>query len=135
MLKFVPPEYTRGLRKIYIYNKDPEKKMLGRYLPDKISPSIEIFVDNFFHPYPKLGILIPYLGKAYIAETLYHEIGHHYQQLNKQMKKKYLETYAEKFSQKLVKKYLNSFLFIKVLYSPFLLWFKLSKLIGIKNKK
>ena len=97
LVRYVPPEYLVGLKRIILTNasglshegrrertwsRGKQVRVadaLAFYL--KASPTfparIEIFVDNICNSRPPQLLRIPLLRHCVLANTLYHEIGHH----------------------------------------------------------
>lgn len=97
LLQAVPRKYLAGLKTVLLTNRSAltreqrRQKVTGRkgrysladargayyQATDSRSAYVLLMVDNMLSAWP-VGILrIPYLGPLVLAETLYHEIGHH----------------------------------------------------------
>src|SRR3989338_1228999 len=97
LISYVPPQYLTGLKRITLTNSSGlsheerrEKTWSGRKrvrVADALafyqrgnptSPArIELFVDNICNSWPTQLLRIPLLRHCVLANTLYHEIGHH----------------------------------------------------------
>jgi hypothetical protein len=57
----------------------PQSRVLGRYHPKwkGQQPWIELYIDQIFKRLPGWAVRVPLLRDVRIAETLYHELGHH----------------------------------------------------------
>jgi hypothetical protein len=97
LLAGVPNQYLRGLDCVVLTNLSgqPRRKRLGkvtsrggRIEKSRVaglyhgkwkgqSPWIELYVDQILRRWPRWTLRIPFLRDVAIAETFYHELGHH----------------------------------------------------------
>lgn len=97
LLELIPEKYLVGLDCVVLSNfsGQPRRKRLGRtttrgrkvarsqtaglYHPKWKGqpPWIELYVDQIVRPFPRWVLRIPLIKRFAIAETLYHEVGHH----------------------------------------------------------
>ena len=97
LLTVIPVKYLRGLDCIVLTNLSgqPRRKRLGkttrrgrRILQSQVAglyhgkwkgqpPWIELYVDQILHSLPRWTLWLPFLKDLALAQTLYHELGHH----------------------------------------------------------
>jgi hypothetical protein len=110
LLRVVPNEHLVGLDKIIIVDeiKDKKRKRIGGlYHPrhDKQPCTIEIGFNSIYGGMPKVFFFLPLAAKFTLADTLYHEIGHHYHhKFVHGITKKRREDFADDYSKKMLKK-------------------------------
>ncbi len=136
LLKGVPNDYLVGLKMIIVLNTIAHrnnKNANGLYIPGSKTepPRIEIALDTLFDNFPKYFMLMPFFVNYFIAEVLYHEVGHHYHIEKCRLKKKKWEEFAESIADELLKK---NFFVWKILLCPLFLFIPILKIIRKKMK-
>jgi hypothetical protein len=101
MLKVIPAFHLVGLEKIVVTyeasDEDNLKNVCGLYFGKSTEqrPYIKLYVKNIFLDIPLLLIkFFPFIANLFFSETLYHEIGHHYQKITHGYKKEQWEKSA-----------------------------------------
>lgn len=121
LLKFVPPEHLYKINKIIVTDKSNEGKVrdvAGLYYGYQNSQEIDIVlcVSGMFYKMPRVFfILLPIIPKLLLANTLFHEIGHHVQRMGHGYKKERWESSADQYSKELSKRVFFSSRVFKVL--------------------
>lgn len=125
LIDVIPSEHLIGLEKILIKFKSPIQKdeyseALGLYYGKREGankPYVVLCAENLVIRIKSVPILFRFLisPKKIIAETLYHEIGHHYQRLSHGYKKELWENHADKYSAYMMRREFHSRGFGKVL--------------------
>jgi hypothetical protein len=108
LLKHIPNEHLIGLDSITLmdnlkYKKHAKyKEAAGLYYSKyKTRPAyIEISIEHLCSYDPYVLRLIPFLGEKYLAEVLFHEIGHHYRHRTHGITKRENEDFADEYSKK-----------------------------------
>ncbi len=127
LLKFVPKEHLSKLEYIRVLNRSLTasngKVCRGLYYGGRAGFSILLSAETLFRGMPRLFFYIPFIPRFVLAKTLYHEIGHHYEEcfcygVKKGLKEKYAHEYAKGMQKKAFKNYL---LLFKLLFGPILL--------------
>lgn len=114
LLQLVPKEHIYKINKIIVTNKASEKHMknaAGFYYgyQDYKQINIVLGISGMFPKMPTIFFkLFPIIPKYLLARTLYHEIGHHYQNINHGYRKDVWEKTAEKYSEEMTKRFLLS---------------------------
>lgn len=120
LLRTVPNEHLIGLGVIifvdHIAHKR-NKKTGGLYWrKTRQEPAkIEIAFDVIYKDMPRFILCLPFVAKFMIANVLYHEIGHHYQQLIHGVEKINEEKFAEQYKRQLLN---SAFFWWRLLFVP-----------------
>lgn len=130
LLKVIPPSHIANLEKIkvvlsYSYKKD-YKNGQGFYVPgsNRNLPYIILCIDNIYKEFPPFFLKIfPFLKVSFLADVLFHEIGHHYQRATHGINSQIREKHAEKYSLNMKARYFYSKGFGKMIYN-FKIYFK-----------
>jgi hypothetical protein len=124
MLKVIPPEHILHLGKIRVTSLSPERKQkqaYGLYYGKREGfelPTIVICADSLLKGIPRIIFCImPFIPRLLLADTLYHEIAHHYQRVSRGYKKERWEKDAEQYSKEMRKKLFLSSGVFKLVYS------------------
>jgi hypothetical protein len=121
-LKQIPVGHLVGLERIVVVDEIAHiknTKARGLYhKKDHHEPAtIEIALDSVYKGMPKIIYYIPFIPKFLLANTLYHEIGHHYQtRLTHGIRKTEQEAFAETYTKKMLK---TTFWWWLILLFPF----------------
>lgn len=120
LLRFVPKEHLVGLHKVVLTNSDEVgKRVRGKIVSEKrrIKPAdcaglyskgrVLLLVDRIFQRYPEWFLLFPPFKTYVIAETLYHEIGHHIHRLEQPGYRTDKETVADEWKDQLLRGFLS----------------------------
>lgn len=129
LLRTVPTEHLTQLNKIEIVNFSPQRKQkqsYGFYYGKREgvdTPTIIICVANLFGNMPKIIFyILPFIPRFLLADTLYHEIGHHYQRITHGIKKEYWEKDANSYSRFMKRKAFKQYKWVLfILFGPILL--------------
>lgn len=118
LLAHVPPDDLIGLNSICLsYNSfnSNNKNLTGEYILDTKNRSSKIYVYVNTLYYQKLYLaFIPFVGTFFLANTLYHEIGHHQHTFHMHnVKKKDWEGFANSYKLYLLRKRYRFLLFAK----------------------
>lgn len=102
------------------------KNSLGLYYGKQASidnlPKIVICVGNICKGVPRYLLCIGFLRRFILAQTLFHEIGHHIQYSVHGIKKHDGERHAKQFTQKMLMRFGNrEFFIIKIILYPIIL--------------
>lgn len=125
LLTIIPKEHLINLDKIKITYYPPNNKGLkkaeGFYMPRGQGhgerANITLCLKNILADLPEFFFKVfPFFLNSFIADVLYHEIGHHYRTLSYGIKDKIMEKYAEKYSLKMKRKYFHSYGIGKIIY-------------------
>jgi hypothetical protein len=119
-LAVVPEQHLFGIGKIHLAHHNEKNRqgrlVDGRYIPGKLAKII-LYPPNIFGGYWKsLYYLFPFLIDSFLADVLYHEIGHHYHISRHGIKKTDWEPIADRYSRSMKKKLFHSRGFGKVLF-------------------
>jgi hypothetical protein len=79
---------------------------------------IEIALSAIYKGVPKIIFFFPFVAKFMLANVLFHEIGHHYQQYVHGITKKDEEYFAEKYKKQMLKQTFSSWRFLLLPLSP-----------------
>ncbi len=128
ILKHVPEEHVRSLNKIEVvslpYGRQ-QRKAYGFYHGEREGekfPKIVICAENILGNLPKVIFYWPLIPRCFLASTIYHEIGHHYQRLHHGIKKEKWEKDADAYEKMMTRKAFKfQILFLGLLFWPFLL--------------
>ncbi|MGV7222683.1 MAG: hypothetical protein ACQ9MH_14290 [Nitrospinales bacterium] len=127
LLGHIPAKHTIGLSEIIvkdIFYKDYENCNGLYYAKTKKGrpAKIELAIETIYWPRPFVYALIPFVRKYLIANTLYHEIGHHRMRMDHGIPKKEKENYADNYSKKyIVKAFFKTLYFLRQL-KELILW-------------
>lgn len=97
LLSRIPEKYVRGLDCVVVTNlsgqsrrnrlgktasrgrRVSQSRVLGRYHPRWRGqpPWIELYADQILSRFPRWTLWVPFVRDAVVADTLYHELGHH----------------------------------------------------------
>jgi len=141
LLRYVPEEHLRGLRRIILTNSEQlQGQKMRNSEKRRIRPEdclglygggyIRLIMDQIFEPYPEIFLLVPLFKTYAIGEVLYHEIGHHIHQMQEPGFRDRKEEVADEWSDKLMRTYLKQRYWylggIRILLRP--LWPLISRL-------
>ncbi len=127
MLKIIPSDYLKGICAIRIVYSSKDKNVEGRYIIDQ-HPCIVLYSEAIFGGYSKLFLkCFPFFVNAFLADVLFHELGHHYHMITHGHKKKIWEQTAERYSKEMKLKFFYSKGLGKVI-------FKIKRLLRGKEK-
>lgn len=107
VLSRVPEKYTAGLNSVLLIDRITRRNCedaTGMYVPgwQREAPHIEIAVATLYRDMPQILFFVPFVAKFWLAQAIYHEIGHHYQTLGHMVKRgPARELLADTFSRKL----------------------------------
>lgn len=113
LLSAVPEEDLAGLNEIVLVDEIPDRRYRGRYgmyLPrtGKDKATILIAVDRLLGSLPRVLLLVPFVRKFVLANTLYHEVGHHYCSTFPNIRASERERLADRYRKKMVKRKFSS---------------------------
>lgn len=129
LIKIIPYEHIMNLKEIkviWICQNKKQGQAHGLYYGDREgspAPIIILCVGNILKGVPKIVYyLMPWVPELLLSDTLYHEIGHHYQRVSHGYKKEEWEKHAEQYSKMMQKEFLKTTNIGKLLYliKPFL---------------
>lgn len=143
LLDFIPVEHLVGLQEIKVIEYSPENKRKTAYgfyygKDQGIkNPVIVICVGNLFNKIPKVVFyFIPFIPRLLLADTLFHEIGHHLQSSSHGLKKEQWENNANSYARKMTKKvFKRSKWILFIFFGPILLLQKLLKNLKIQKSQ
>ncbi len=136
ILKIVPGDHFVGLSKIVIgsspVGRKATKEAWGTYHGKREGakvPFVNVYAKSIYEFHPKwFMILCPFVYTMYLAEVVYHEVGHHYQRVGKGYKKEEWGNHAERYSKYMLSEYYSSNFFMNLLrYTWCMLMFKKPK--------
>jgi hypothetical protein len=120
LLHYVPSEYLAGLHKITLTNSAGLSEMYrGKVSSEKrrVRPAdcrglygngnILLVMDQIFLEVPEVLLLLPFIKNFLIAQTLYHEIGHHIHRLKEPGYRAKKETIADEWRDKLTREFMR----------------------------
>ncbi len=104
LLRRLPPEHVLGLGRITISGGRPldeaaDSEILGQYFEayDGEPAFIMIYPEEMAKEVPFFVRRIPLVWRVLVAETLFHEVGHHYQRFTHGIRKPAQEDHAENY--------------------------------------
>ncbi len=104
LLRLVPPEHLVGISRITVSGSRPLDEMageevLGQYFEayDGEPAFIMIYPQEMAREVPFLLRPFPVVWRVLLAETLFHEVGHHYQRFTHGIRKPAQENHAESY--------------------------------------
>ncbi len=108
VLSLVPPEHLAGLSRIVVTNelKRGKESVNGLYYRKHGGEEAEIHLNNLAADVPWCFRGLTVVRRPYIADTLLHEIGHHYQASRHGYKKEIIEDHADYYARRLARKLL-----------------------------
>lgn len=125
LIDVVSSEHLIGLEKILVKSKSPIQKdayteALGLYYGKREGahqPYVVLCAENIVARIENIPFVLRWLisPKKIIAETLFHEIGHHYQRISHGHKKKSWEKHADKYCTYMMRREFHSRGFGKLL--------------------
>ena len=131
IIQKIPSQHILGLDKIQVVYCSPERKRrrargfyYGKNEGEKF-PKIVICVNNILQNLPKPVLKLSFIPRLFLAETIFHEVAHHYQRLRHGISKHRWEKDANAYAKRMMKHCLFSkyqLLFLKILFGPFLLF-------------
>ncbi|MFA5272134.1 MAG: hypothetical protein WC412_07355 [Candidatus Omnitrophota bacterium] len=132
LLAVVPTEHITQLNSVKVVSSFSGKQQNAAYgfyygkREGADMPSIIICADNIFRRLPRfIFYLMPFVPRLFLADTLYHEIAHHYQRLTHGIKKENWEKNAETYSKHMKKRAFRGYKWVLfVLFGPFLFFKK-----------
>lgn len=127
LVKKVPPEHLIGLDTISLVDKasHKENKLAGGlyWEKDGKDPSwIEIAIGEIFRGMPRLFFFLPFIPKFMLANVLFHEIGHHFQQFTHGVSKRQREAFADAYKKNMLKRTFWGWRFLLSPLRPFIYW-------------
>ncbi|MBI4356237.1 MAG: hypothetical protein HY597_07335 [Candidatus Omnitrophica bacterium] len=131
LLKVVPPDHLRDLDWILVVRTWKDKSVASarglhyeRY--GEGGPTIVLCVDAIFGPFARIFERLPLLPKMFLAEVLFHEIGHHHQRYLHGIQKSQREGDAKSYSKEMFRKAFRPYRWqLYLLYGPIVLPWKL----------
>jgi hypothetical protein len=124
LLRGVPEEYLSGLHKVTLTNSARQRRLYrGKRWADnrrfRVANSrgfyrngqIELSIDQILLEYPELFLLFPPFKNFLIAQTLYHEIGHHIHKLQSPGFRNG-EEFADEWRDKLLRVFLRRYWYL-----------------------
>jgi len=132
LLRVVPQEHLIGLDSIILVGqvtskKSREQKAGGLYWQKwrQRPATIEIALDEIYRGVPKIVLHLPFIPKFILANALYHEIGHHYQQrFTHAAKNVGREEFAEKYKKQLLQKAFVGWRLLFLPLAPLIRWMR-----------
>jgi hypothetical protein len=124
LLAVVPEKYLSGLYKVTLTNSGRMHKVRGKMFAGKyrVRPAdcrglyadghIRLLIDQIFCECPEYFLLFPPLKKFLLAQTLYHEIGHHIHKLESPGYRVNRETFADEWRDKLMPLFLRRYWYL-----------------------
>lgn len=102
LLKGIPPEHVAGIAYVTVSGDRPlddDDEVLGQYFERYESEPavIVLYLETMKREAPALFRLFPITWKILLAQTLFHEIGHHYQRFSHGIAKTRQEDHAENY--------------------------------------
>lgn len=109
LLAHVPPEHLGGISGITVSGDRPlddEDDVLGQYYEkfENDPAVIVLYLETMRREVPRLLLQFPITWKILLAQTLFHEIGHHYQRFSHGIAKQRQEDHAEAYGMRLTRK-------------------------------
>lgn len=121
LLNVIPKDHLNKLNKVIVMNTSPEKKFSNAeglyYSSNNGKPAhIILIANNMFKGFPNWFLrTFPYFTNYFIADVLFHEVGHHYQQLTHGIKRRIKENHAEVYSKEMKRVYFDTLWICKIL--------------------
>ena len=124
LLAVVPEKYLSGLYKVTLTNSGRLRKVRGKLWAgkDRVRPAecrglyseghVQLLIDQIFCECPEYFLLFPPLKKFLLAQTLYHEIGHHIHKLESPGYRANREPFADEWRDKLMPLFLRRYLYL-----------------------
>ncbi len=105
LLRALPPEHTAGLDYVTISGDPPledDDDVLGQYYDrfETEAPGIVLYLATMRHEVPAPLRRFAITWKVLIAQTLYHEVGHHYQHFTHGIARDRQEDHAESYGDR-----------------------------------
>lgn len=122
-LTVVPKDNLRELFQIIVQYEPPSHNAdaMGSYFGVREGvkePYILLSMENILSCFPSsIPVLSKFLFRLYLRDTLYHEIGHHYQRLIHGIKKDKWENHAEEYSKKMQREMYRKSFVGRILFS------------------
>ena len=128
LLAVVPDKYLSGLHKVTLTNSSRMRKVRGKLRVGKqrVRPAdcnglygdgqIKLLIDQILCEVPELFLLWPPLKKFLIAQTLYHEVGHHIHKLESPGYRSNHEAFADEWRDKLMPLFLRRYSYLAPFY-------------------
>ncbi len=128
LLAVVPEKYLSGLHKVTLTNSGRMRKVRGKLWAGKhrVRPAdcnglyangnIKLLIDQILFQVPELFLLWPPLKKFLIAQTLYHEIGHHIHKLESPGYRANREQFADEWRDKLMPLFMRRYWYLAPFY-------------------
>jgi hypothetical protein len=109
LLELVAPEHLAGIASVTVSGDPPlddDDEVLGQYYEryEGDPAVIVVYLETMKREAPALFRLFPVTWKYLIAQTLYHEVGHHYQRYSHGIAKGRQEDHAEAYGQALTRR-------------------------------
>jgi hypothetical protein len=107
LLRHLPPEHYAGISRITLSGGAPlderaEEEILGQYFEayEGEPAFIMLYPEEMAREVPKFLRPFPLVWRVLLAETLYHEVGHHYQRFTHGIRKPVQEDHAEGYGKR-----------------------------------
>lgn len=109
LLRHVPPEHLAGIAGITVSGDRPlddGDDVLGQYYEkyEQDPAVIVLYLETMRHEVPRWLQPFPITWRLLIAQTLFHEIGHHYQRFSHGIAKQRQEEHAEAYGLRLTRR-------------------------------
>lgn len=126
LLKVVPQDQLLGLGSIILVDQITHKssrKSEGLYWHKRGHElaKIEIAISTLYKGMPRPVFYLPFITKFMLANVLFHEVGHHYQQQVHGVTKKTEESFASKYRKQMLKRAFPLWRFLLLPLSPLVL--------------
>lgn len=107
LLKAVPQEHLLGLGSVILVDQLSHKRSHrseGLYWHKRghEPAKIEIAIGTIYKGMPRIIFYLPFIAKFMLANVLFHEVGHHYQQQIHGVTKKVEESFAGKYRKQML---------------------------------
>jgi hypothetical protein len=83
---------------------------------------IEIAIEEIFRGMPRPFFFLPFIPKFKLANVLFHEIGHHFQQVTHGVSKREREAFADAYRKNMLKRAFWGWRFVLYPLRPFIYW-------------
>ena len=124
LLAVVPEKYLSGLHKVTLTNSGRLRKVRGKLWSGKyrVRPAdcrglyseghVQLLIDQIFCECPEYFLLFPPVKKFLLAQTLYHEIGHHIHKLESPGYRANREPFADEWRDKLLPLFMRRYWYL-----------------------
>lgn len=141
LLKYIPQEDILNLRGIKVFRIAPDQKHRndkGYYTGYWNSDDATVYLcaQNIFSKNPKFLLeLFPIIKTFLLADTLFHEIGHHYQCFHHGYEKSQWEVFSDRYSREYVRKWFVSTRESKVILFVVIIFKQIIRFLFYFNRK